>query len=177
MEYFYENNSIMKQIIGAAIAGTLAICVPVMTYLGVKFEEVKQPEPYVIDSLTSIQPIVENIDLAKQYHYTQTIKITYCDPLKEPIKTRKPPDIYSRCSDSTRVTFVTTLGDSITKYSVKRMSCKILAYFNFTSKEIDRLKLAPTKEMILYNRVTDNTFKYSLNNSTYLQKTLISWTR
>lgn len=134
------------------------------------------PEPLVIDSTTTVQPISENTDLDKELQYTRTIKFYYRDPMKTPIALSRGGKLVSYCSDSTVVTFVTALGDTVSRPSVKRMSCQILAVVNFEKEDINALLKSKVKTLTIMNCVTDNSYTYELNTD-YFQRNLIKWKR
>jgi hypothetical protein len=131
--------------------------------------EMSQPKPLILRDSTQdtviIQPIVENIDMNKQYQYIRTIKVYYKDRMAKPIDLKKGPPVDGYCSDSTKLTFITTLNDTISRYSTKHLSCRILGVVNYTDQDINKLKKSPTKEIWIYNRVTENTYKYKVYTS------------
>ena len=131
----------------------------------------QQPEPLIQKDI-KIQPIVENIELGKQYWYVQTVKIYYKDTLGfKPISLRKGASIDSRCSDETVVTFIAQ-GDSLSVTSLKRMSCEIVAYFNLEKYEIDWLKTKTLDKIVIFNSVTDNSYVVYIKDSKYFNRLL-----
>jgi hypothetical protein len=146
----------------------------VLFFAGINYPNpvlVEQPAPLVIDSTTSIQPIVENIDIEKKFHYTRTVKFYYKDPMPNPITLSRGDKLRSYCSDSTLVTFITD-KDTVTVASVKRMSCQILAVINFKPGDVSKLLKNPVKTLVIKNCVTENSYTYKLNTD-YFQKHLI----
>lgn len=131
----------------------------------------QQPEPLVQKDI-KIQPIVENLDMGDKYWYVQTVKIYYKDTIGfKPISFRKGNPLTSRCSDSTFVTFISK-GDSLSTYSIRRLSCEIVAYFNLNSYEIRWLKEHLIDKIIIRNIVTDNSYIVYINDTTYLYEVL-----
>jgi len=127
----------------------------------------QQPEPLVQKNI-KIQPIVENLEMGDKYWYVQTIKIYYKDTIGfKPISFRRGDPLTSRCSDSTFVTFISK-GDSLSTYSIRRLSCEIVAYFNLNSYEIRWLKEHLIDKIIIRNIVTDNSYIVYINDTTYL---------
>jgi hypothetical protein len=127
----------------------------------------QQPEPLVQKNI-KIQPIVENLEMGNKYWYVQTIKIYYKDTIGfKPISFRRGDPLTSRCSDSTFVTFISK-GDSLSTYSIRRLSCEIVAYFNLNSYEIRWLKEHLIDKIIIRNIVTDNSYIVYINDTTYL---------
>lgn len=131
----------------------------------------QQPEPLVQKNI-KIQPIVENLEMGDKYWYVQTIKIYYKDTIGfKPISFRRGDPLTSRCSDSTYVTFISK-GDSLSTYSIRRLSCEIVAYFNLNSYEIRWLKEHLIDKIIIRNIVTDNSYIVYINDTTYLYEVL-----
>jgi hypothetical protein len=127
----------------------------------------QQPEPLVQKNI-KIQPIVENLEMGDKYWYVQTIKIYYKDTIGfKPISFRRGDPLTSRCSDSTFVTFISR-GDSLSTYSIRRLSCEIVAYFNLNSYEIRWLKEHLVDKIVIRNIVTDNSYIVYINDTTYL---------
>lgn len=127
----------------------------------------QQPEPLVQKNI-KIQPIVENLEMGDKYWYVQTIKIYYKDTIGfKPISFRRGDPLTSRCSDSTFVTFISR-GDSLSTYSIRRLSCEIVAYFNLNSYEIRWLKEHLIDKIVIRNIVTDNSYIVYINDTTYL---------
>jgi hypothetical protein len=127
----------------------------------------QQPEPLVQKNI-KIQPIVENLEMGDKYWYVQTIKIYYKDTIGfKPISFRRGDPLTSRCSDSTFVTFISK-GDSLSTYSIRRLSCEIVAYFNLNSYEIRWLKEHLIDKIVIRNIVTDNSYIVYINDTTYL---------
>ncbi len=131
----------------------------------------QQPEPLVQKNI-KIQPIVENLEMGEKYWYIQTIKIYYKDTIGfKPITFRKGDPLTSRCTDSTYVTFISA-GDSLSTYSIGRLSCEIIAYFNLNSYEINWLKNHFINKIMIRNIVTDNSYIVYINDTTYLYEVL-----
>jgi hypothetical protein len=131
----------------------------------------QQPEPLIEEDL-KVQPIVENVELGKNYWYVQTIKVYYKDTTGfKPIPLRKGAAIDSRCSDETVVTFIAQ-GDSISVTSLKRMSCEIVAYFNLNKYEVEWLKNKSLDKVIIFNSVTDNSYVVYIKDSKYFNRLL-----
>jgi hypothetical protein len=131
----------------------------------------QQPEPLVQKNI-KIQPIVENLEMGDKYWYVQTIKIYYKDTIGfKPISFRRGDPLTSRCSDSTFVTFISK-GDSLSTYSIRRLSCEIVAYFNLNSYEIRWLKAHLIDKIVIRNIVTDNSYIVYINDTTYLYEVL-----
>lgn len=131
----------------------------------------QQPEPLVQKDI-KIQPIVENLELGKNYWYVQTIKVYYKDTTGfKPIPLRKGAIIDSRCSDETVLTFIAP-GDSISVTSLKRMSCEIVAYFNLNKYEVDWLKNKTLDKVVIFNSVTDNSYVVYIKDSKYFNRLL-----
>jgi hypothetical protein len=131
----------------------------------------QQPEPLVQKDI-KIQPIVENLEMGEKYWYVQTIKIYYKDTIGfKPISFRRGDPLTSRCSDSTFVTFISR-GDSLSTYSIRRLSCEIVAYFNLNSYEIRWLKEHLIDKIVIRNIVTDNSYIVYINDTTYLYEVL-----
>ena len=134
--------------------------------------DVEQPAPFVIDSTTRVQPIIENLEIEKKYQYTRTIKFYYKDPMPVPLTLSRGDKLRSYCSDSTLITFITANSDTVIQPSVKRMSCQILAVVNFEPFEVSKLLKSPVNTLIIKNCVTENSYTYKLNTD-YFQKNLI----
>jgi hypothetical protein len=131
----------------------------------------QQPEPLIQNNI-KIQPIVENLDMGEDYWYIQTVKVYYKDTLGfKPIYLRKGPPLDSRCSDETKITFISK-KDSLTVKSIKRMSCEIIAYFNLNSYEVNWLKSKMIDKIIIFNVVTDNSYMVYINDVSYLNSLL-----
>jgi hypothetical protein len=116
-----------------------------------------QPAPYIhTDSLMVIQPVIDNIDMSKEYRFIQEIKVTYKDK--------------HYCSDSSKITFITSV-DSFSTYNVRnRVSCKINAWFKLTSYQTKLISTYPTKTIVIENLVTDNIYRYEMKDPTYFIK-------
>jgi hypothetical protein len=131
----------------------------------------QQPEPLVQKNI-KIQPIVENLEMGEGYWYVQTVKVYYKDTLGfKPIFLRKGTPIDSRCSDETKVTFISK-NDSLTVTSIRRMSCDIIAYFNLNSYEVKWLKSRMIDKIIIFNVITDNSYLVYINDVSYLNTLL-----
>jgi hypothetical protein len=131
----------------------------------------QQPEPLVQKDI-KIQPIVENLEMGEKYWYVQTVKIYYKDTIGfKPISFRRGDPLTSRCTDSTYVTFISE-GDSLSTYSIRRLSCEIIAYFNLNSYEVNWLKNHFITKIMIRNIVTDNSYLVYINDTTYLYEVL-----
>ena len=130
-----------------------------------------QPQPLILKDSTIIQPIIENIDSERKYWYLRTLKVYYVDRMPKQIDFRKGAPLTGYCSDSTKLTIVTQKLDTISRYSEKRLSCKILAIINLERSDILKLKSSPVQSITIYNRVTDNSYKYDINTS-YFQEVI-----
>jgi hypothetical protein len=127
----------------------------------------QQPEPLVQKNI-KIQPIVENLEMGDKYWYVQTIKIYYKDTIGfKPISFKRGDPLTSRCTDSTLITFLSK-GESLSTYSIRRLSCEIIAYFNLNSYEVRWLKTHLVDKIIIRNIVTDNSYIVYINDTTYL---------
>lgn len=116
-----------------------------------------QPDPYIHkDSLIVVQPIIDNIDMSKEFKFIQDFKVTYKDK--------------HYCSDSSKITFITSV-DSFSTYNINnRVSCKIDAWFRLTSYQTKLISTYPTKTIVIENLVTDNIYRYELSDSSYFIK-------
>ena len=114
----------------------------------------EQIPPYINkDSLIIVQPIVENDHMSKEYQHIQEFKVTYRDK--------------HYCSDSSKLTFVTSV-DSFSTYNIRnRMSCNIDAWFKLTPYQIKLISTYPTKTIVIENLVTDNIYRHDLKNTLY----------
>lgn len=131
----------------------------------------QQPEPLIQNDI-KIQPIVENLEMGEQYWYVQTIKVYYKDTIGfKPITFRKGDPLTTRCSDSTLITFLSK-GESLSTYSIRRLSCEIIAYFNLNSYEVRWLKTHLVDKIIIRNIVTDNSYIVHINDTDYLYEVL-----
>jgi hypothetical protein len=131
----------------------------------------QQPEPLVQKDI-KMQPIVENLEMGEKYWYVQTVKIYYKDTIGfKPISFRRGDPLTSRCTDSTYVTFISG-GDSLSTYSIGRLSCEIIAYFNLNSYEVNWLKNHFINKIMIRNIVTDNSYLVYINDTTYLYEVL-----
>lgn len=128
-----------------------------------------QPSPLEEEGI-KIQPIVDNLEMGEKYWYIQTIKLYYKDTIGfKPIAFRIGDPLISRCTDSTLVTFISK-GDSLSIYSIKRISCDIVAYFNLNAYEIKWLKNKLVDKIIIRNIVTDNSYIVYVNDTKYFYK-------
>lgn len=127
----------------------------------------QQPSPLIQKEIT-IQPIVENLDMGNKYWYVRTIKVYYKDTIGfKPITFRKGDPLTSRCTDSTLITFISK-NDSLSAYSVKKMSCEIVAYFNLNEYQVRWLKSKIVDKIMITNIVTDNSYIVYINDTKYL---------
>ncbi len=128
-----------------------------------------QPSPLILKDTTKdttiIQPIIENIDMNREYQYIRTIKVYYKDKMPKPIDLKKGPPLDGYCSDITRLTFITDRNDTISRISVQRLSCRILAIVNFETEDMTKLKASPVKQIKIYNDVTENTYTYNIHTA------------
>ena len=117
----------------------------------------EQPAPYIHkDSLIVVQPIIDNADMTKEFQYIQEFKVTYKDK--------------HYCSDSGKLTFVTSV-DSFSTYNIRnRMSCKIDAWFRLTPYQTKLISTYPTKTIVIENLVTDNIYRYEMKDPLYFIK-------
>lgn len=131
----------------------------------------QQPEPLLYKDV-KIQPIVENLEMGNKYWYVQTIKIYYKDTIGfKPITFRKGDPLTSRCTDSTLITFISK-GESLSTYSIRRLSCEIIAYFNLNSYEVKWLKTHLIDKIVIRNIITDNSYIVYINDTDYLYEIL-----
>jgi len=157
---------------------TLLSCTFLLLLFLVDFNDTKQvyngiqPAPLFLDVRNYMVPILENEDSEPQYRYTRTFKIYYVDPTTTKIYLSDGSYLESYCSDQTELTIITFTNDTITAISERRMSCKILAVVNLTTNQIKKLKENKTKEIIISNLVTGNSYKYEIHTD-YFQKNLI----
>jgi hypothetical protein len=130
--------------------------------------ETNQPPPLILDpdSTFKLQPIVENIDL-KGYEVIFSFKLYYKDKMVKPINLKKGPPIDGYCSDLTIITFYLENQDSVKIESVKRMSCHILAIFNLTKEQNNKLRTYPMKSVKVLNYVTENQYTFPINDNMY----------
>lgn len=119
----------------------------------------QQPNPWILNKTTRIQPIVENDEsgefVTSDKAIVRSFKLYYRD------------SIY--CTDSTKLTFMSGL-DTMQIYSVKRMSCDILAIFNLTKAQARWLENYPIDKLVIYNRVTDNYYTIITDDKEYFVK-------
>jgi len=60
--------------------------------------------------------------------------------------------------------------DTMQIYSIKRMSCTILAIFNVSHLEALWLNNYPIDKLVIYNRVTDNYYTIITDDKEYFKK-------
>ena len=130
-----------------------------------------QPAPLTTEQNVTFQPIVENIELGSSAWYIRTIKVYYTDALSVPITLTNGDTLSSYCTDSTSVTFISN-NDTIILYSVKRMSCVILAVINLNDAHVSFLRNNVVKHAVIKNLITDNVFNVYINDSTYFKRVL-----
>jgi hypothetical protein len=124
----------------------------------------QQPPPLNFKDSTKLQPIVENENSPKSDRYIQTVKLYYKD--------------LHYCSDSTKISFLTQAGDSLSKYNVKQSpSCTIVVRFNLTNEELKWLERYPVTQIGIYNRVTDNYYLKKVEDPNYFIKVLKPYSR
>jgi hypothetical protein len=116
-----------------------------------------QPVPYFSsDGNLIIKPILDNADMDKKYQYIQEFKVTYKDS--------------TYCSDSSKLTFITQV-DSFSTYNVRnKINCKIDAFFRITPYQMKVLSKYPTYYIKIENRVTDNVYRYKMDDPNYFIK-------
>ena len=116
-----------------------------------------QPAPYIHkDSLIIVQPIIDNADMSKEFQYIQEYRVTYKDK--------------HYCSDSGKLTFVTSV-DSFSTYNIRnRVSCKIDAWFRLSPYQTKLISTYPTKTIVIENLVTDNIYRYEMKDPLYFIK-------
>lgn len=129
-----------------------------------------QPQPLVEQTVTFC-PIVENIDLGRDYWYIRTIKVYYTDSTPTPILLSNGDSLTTYCTDSTSVSFISS-NDTIIIYSVKRMSCAILAVINLNDTHVSFLRNNAVKRAVIHNLITDNVFNVEIKDSTYFKRVL-----
>ena len=119
----------------------------------------QQPNPWILNKSTRIQPILENEEsgefVTSDKAIVRTFKLYYRD------------SIY--CTDSTKITFMSGL-DTMQIYSVQRMSCDILAIFNLTHNQGKWLNNYPIDKILIYNRVTDNYYTIITDDKEYFTR-------
>ena len=131
-------------------------------------KEIPQP-PSITSQGITFTPIVENIELGRSYWYIRTIKIYYKDTLTSPLFFRIGSPLYSYCTDSTRVSFI-SYSDTLTIHSVKRMSCVILAVINLSDEQTHWMRENNVLEASICNIATQNTYNVTLPDSTYFKR-------
>lgn len=119
----------------------------------------QQPNPWILNKSTRIQPILENEEsgefVTSDKAIVRTFKLYYRD------------SIY--CTDSTKITFMSGL-DTMQIYSIQRMSCDILAIFNLTHNQGKWLNNYPIDKILIYNRVTDNYYTIITDDKEYFTR-------
>jgi hypothetical protein len=119
----------------------------------------QQPTVWELNETTRLQPILENEEssefVGKNAAIIRSFKLYYRD------------SIY--CTDSTEITFMSGL-DTMQIYSIKRMSCTILAIFNVSHLEGLWLNNYPIDKLVIYNRVTDNYYTIITDDKEYFKK-------
>jgi hypothetical protein len=119
----------------------------------------QQPTVWELNETTRLQPILENEEssefVGKDAAIIRSFKLYYRD------------SIY--CTDSTEITFMSGL-DTMQIYSIKRMSCTILAIFNVSHLEGLWLNNYPIDKLVIYNRVTDNYYTIITDDKEYFKK-------
>lgn len=116
-----------------------------------------QPLPYISeDGKLIIKPLLDNADMDKEYQYIQEFKVTYKDS--------------TYCSDSSKITFITQV-DSFSTYNIRnKINCNIDAFFRLTPYQIKVISKYPTYYIKIENRVTDNVYKYKMDDPNYFTK-------
>ncbi len=124
--------------------------------LGMSFKYLYQPVSLRVSDTMIIQPIIENEDMEMKYQYIRTYKVYYRD--------------LHYCSDSSVISFIPKKGDSLTINSTgRRMSCQILAVFNLTKWDAEWIRYNDIEYIGIYNRVTDNYYRYENPDPQYLK--------
>ena len=130
-----------------------------LTLISVLLLVAQQPSEWELNKTTRIQPILENEEsgefVGKNAAIIRSFKLYYRD------------SIY--CTDSTEITFMSGL-DTMQIYSIKRMSCTILAIFNVSHLEALWLNNYPIDKLIIYNRVTDNYYTIITDDKEYFKE-------
>jgi hypothetical protein len=146
----------------------------VISFLFISFLSINRPPEPLVNGETRIVPIIENEDLGPKYWYIRTIKLYYKDKLPRGIELRKGPPINSYCSDETDLTFYSN-SDSLTIKSYKRLSCEILAIYNFSEKDSDWLKSHLVYRLKIHNIITENKYYVNIDNVSYFKNLLTKY--
>jgi len=128
-----------------------------------------QPPPLTTKQNVTFQPIVENIELGSSAWYIRTIKVYYADTMPSPLLLSNGDVLTTYCTDSTSVTFISN-NDTIIIYSLKRMSCVILAVLNLNDTHISFLRNNVVKRALIKNLITDHVFNVHIQDSTYFKR-------
>jgi hypothetical protein len=123
-----------------------------------------------LDETTIITPIVENEDSNNDnIKFIHTIKVEYQDKLGRVIKLRNGDTITNRCSNNTSLKLYSE-SDSLELISDSRMSCKISAFFNLSTRQIEWLKTYMVQRIKIVNMTTDSEFTFENPNPLYLKE-------
>ena len=146
----------------------------VISFLFISFLSINRPPEPLVNGETRIVPIIENEDLGPKYWYIRTIKLYYKDKLLRGIELRKGPPINSYCSDETDLTFYSN-SDSLTIKSYKRLSCEILAIYNFSERDSEWLKSHLVYRLKIHNIITENKYYVNIDNVSYFKNLLTKY--
>lgn len=130
--------------------------------IGMSFKYLYQPESLLIEDKVIIQPIIENEGAELSSQYIRTIKVYYRD--------------LHYCTDQTTLSLI-GCNDSITLHSTTRMSCQILAVFNFSKKDSEWIKHNEIEYIGIFNNVTDNYYIYKNPDQSYLKNLLLIYNK
>ena len=118
------------------------------------FRSMEDIEPMlVLDSNTSIYPIVDNPDSFND-SYVRTLKVRYKDINKRVVKN---DSTYYRCAFETEMVFYSAF-DTLALNSLSRQSCEIIAFFNLSTTDINWVK----KNHIYFIKLKNMNTKYEL---------------
>ena len=146
----------------------------VISFLFISFLSINRPPEILTKGEIRIVPIIENEELGPDYWYIRTIKLYYKDKLPHGIELRKGPPVNSYCSDETDLTFYSN-SDSLTVKSYKRLSCEILAIYNFSEKDSDWLKSHLVYRLKIHNIITENKYYVNIDNVSYFKNLLTKY--
>lgn len=124
-----------------------------------------------LDLNTIITPIIENVDEPMKDRYIRTIKVHYKDYLEKPIILQNGDKLYNRCSYQSLITFYSET-DSLKIVSTQRMSCEIVAFFNFNNEDITWLKANDIDKIRINNMTTNYNFLEKNPQPDYLKNLL-----
>ncbi len=152
----------------------LGISLALVTYSSTsteKYTDNYQEPALYLDLNTTITPIIDNEDEPFKDRYIRTIKVTYKDYLDKPIKLQNGDKLYNRCSYQSLITFYSE-QDSLKINSSKRMSCEIVAFFNFENQDIIWLKQNSINFVRINNITTNHNFYEKNPQPDYLKNLL-----